>query len=332
VLLGGEREVSSSDVPCSGAVVAQSPSVKNSLSLSSIVSLDRWGSFSARTHFHKTCWRALSAVGHRKHLASVFPGSLCYYDMAAHPGVAGRIALTLDDAPCSRSDASFSMIPEVLDLLREFGAKATFFLCTDFVSGHEETMRKLLEDGHEVANHGQADRSYAADGEEDFEKAFLEAESVCERLRILAGCRNEGAEASGPDGGSSAPPRRRWFRAPHAKMSDAMRAVLERHGFTNVLCDCYANDPWIDDPDFVARTMLDLALDGSVAVIHTPERGFREYNFKALRDFLAGLQARQLRAVTLTALHAAAWSGGTPSSELTQPRVDHVQNLVFEPL
>lgn len=122
------------------------------------------------------------------------------------------------------------------------------------------------------------------------------------------------------------------FRAPHAKMSDAMRTVLARHGFTNVLTDCYANDPWIDDPEYIAKTMLDLALDGSIAVIHMPEKGFREHNLKALRDFLTGLQARQLRAVTLGALHRAAWSGESNCLQLTQPDVDSAQARYGEPL
>merc|ERR1711972_1076165 len=130
----------------------------------------------------------------------------------------------------------------------------------------------------------------------------------------------------------AAPARRRWFRAPHAKMSDAMHAVLKRHGFTNVLTDCYANDPWIDDPEFIAKTMLDLALDGSIAVIHIPERGFREHNFKALRDFLAGLQARQMQVVTLSALRAAACGEEASAPKLMQPSVDHVQRSMYEPL
>merc|ERR1712107_887310 len=84
------------------------------LSWRSLIGSDQWGSFSVRTHFHKACWSALSSLGHRKHLASVFPGSLCFYDKAWHPGVQGRIALTLDDAPCSRPDACNSMVPQVL--------------------------------------------------------------------------------------------------------------------------------------------------------------------------------------------------------------------------
>lgn len=98
----------------------------------------------------------------------------------------------------------------------------------------------------------------------------------------------------------------RWFRAPGGSLSSSMGSVLERHGFTHVLCDAYANDPWISDPEFIADTVLQHTADGSVIVLHMPERGFREYTFQALRKILDGLAARKLKSVTLSALRAAA--------------------------
>ncbi|CAK0847743.1 unnamed protein product [Prorocentrum cordatum] len=195
------------------------------------------------------------------------------------------------------------MIEEVQSLLDEFEAKATFFLCTDFVPSHVEALRRLVCDGHEVANHCRADRSYAEDEEADFEVAFLEAERVCEEVRAPAR-RGDGREASAPSNG----PAIRWFRAPQGNLSNSMKNVVNRHGFTHVLCDCYANDPWISDAEFIAETMLSLASDGSIAVIHMPERGFREYNLRAMRDFLGGLRSRGFQVVTLSALHRAACS------------------------
>lgn len=249
---------------------------------------------SLKVEFHKVCWRAVSTVTRRTLVSVVFPGSVCYYDIKVHPGVEGRIALTVDDAPCSRSDQRLAMIREVRELLREFDAKATFFVCSDYVEGHEAEMRELLADGHEVANHCPADRSYAEDSEEAFETALLQAEAVCEHLRRQIECMDAVEQSV------------RWFRAPHGRLSEPMQRVLRRHGFTNVLCDCYANDPWISDAKFVAKNMLESANDGSIAVIHMPERGFREYNQQALRDFLTGLRARRMQVVTLSTLHGEA--------------------------
>ena len=38
-------------------------------------------------------------------------------------------------------------------LNQEHGAKATFFLCSDYVNGFEDDAKELLADGHEFANH-----------------------------------------------------------------------------------------------------------------------------------------------------------------------------------
>mmetsp|Transcript_17364 Transcript_17364/g.40497 ORF Transcript_17364/g.40497 Transcript_17364/m.40497 type:complete len:625 (-) Transcript_17364:128-2002(-) len=243
--------------------------------------------------FHKMCVKAASSVP-RPWLEFAFPGSLCYFDEVEYRGLCageqGMIALTLDDAPCSPNGEP--MLDEIQKVLDEFGAKATFFLTTDYVAGHEETLRDLVRAGHEVANHCEADRPYTKDSKLDFEAALLRSERICDELR---GQRR---------------PRTRFFRAPWARMNPEMWEVLNLHGFTHVLTDCYANDPWIDDADFLAKSMLKRASVGSVAVLHTPERGFREYNLEALRLFLQGLQdikPKPLRAVTLTELYEAAY-------------------------
>mmetsp|Transcript_44105 Transcript_44105/g.114064 ORF Transcript_44105/g.114064 Transcript_44105/m.114064 type:complete len:94 (+) Transcript_44105:1-282(+) len=92
-----------------------------------------------------------------------------------------------------------------------------------------------------------------------------------------------------------------------------MRKVTNRHGFTHVLCDSYSNDPWISDPEYITQTMLSLAMDGSVAVIHMPEKGFREHNLIALRGFLEGLRERGLRAVSLSEMHRSSLSMYLPA-------------------
>jgi len=252
-------------------------------------------------------------------LPVVFPDTVCFFDPAKHPRVKGKIALTIDDAPCKSRSPDDSMVKEVLSVLKEFDAHATFFLCTDYVKGHEDGLREAIAQGHEVANHCPEDRSYADDAEQDFEAAFLRAESVCNSLRASA-CGEEPCLSARMSEQSTMPsesetPAGRWFRAPHGRLSPAMKSVINRHGFKHVLCDCYANDPWIADSDFIARTMLDSALDGSVAVIHMPERGFREYNFQALRQFLKGLQERDFQTVSLSQMQAEAMKSVAVAAE-----------------
>ena len=56
------------------------------------------------------------------------------------------LALTFDDGP---SDWT----PDVLDILRDNGARATFFVLGEAIQGREETLRRVAREGHELGNH-----------------------------------------------------------------------------------------------------------------------------------------------------------------------------------
>ncbi|MEU5880411.1 polysaccharide deacetylase family protein [Spirillospora sp. NPDC047279] len=56
------------------------------------------------------------------------------------------VALTFDDGPGEYTG-------ELLDDLRDAGAPATFFMLGQNVEGNEAVVRRMVEEGHEVANH-----------------------------------------------------------------------------------------------------------------------------------------------------------------------------------
>lgn len=57
------------------------------------------------------------------------------------------VYLTFDDGPCPE------VTPQVLDILDNYGIKATFFCVGDNVRKYPETYRLLLSRGHKVGNH-----------------------------------------------------------------------------------------------------------------------------------------------------------------------------------
>lgn len=57
------------------------------------------------------------------------------------------VYLTFDDGPIPEST------PFILDTLKEFGVKATFFMVGENVTRHPELYRRILEEGHQVGNH-----------------------------------------------------------------------------------------------------------------------------------------------------------------------------------
>ena len=70
----------------------------------------------------------------------------------------------------------------------------------------------------------------------------------------------------------------------------------------NVMWDCFAFDMSVPSPEWIAGSLLSDARDGSIMLVHMPERGFREWNLGAIEQTLAGLEKRGLKPVTLTEL------------------------------
>ena len=154
-------------------------------------------------------------------------------------------------------------------------------------SWREKEITKLVSRGHELANHCKYDHEYHERAIDEFERDLDETNGFLSKL----------------NGGNRTV---RWFRAPSGKMTSAMSAVVKKKGLKHVMLDAYSNDCHIPDPSFIAATILRAVSDGSVVIIHFPERGFREWNLESTRLVLEGLRAKGLRSVGLSELGAAA--------------------------
>jgi peptidoglycan-N-acetylglucosamine deacetylase len=66
-----------------------------------------------------------------------------------HPGPSRAVALTFDDGPHP------TWTPQVLDLLAEHRVRATFFVVGTRGETHPDLLRRIVADGHVVANHTQ---------------------------------------------------------------------------------------------------------------------------------------------------------------------------------
>jgi peptidoglycan/xylan/chitin deacetylase (PgdA/CDA1 family) len=58
------------------------------------------------------------------------------------------LVLTFDDGPGS------SLTPEILNILAQSGAKATFFLLGRNIAGREAIVKQIAEQGHDISSHG----------------------------------------------------------------------------------------------------------------------------------------------------------------------------------
>jgi len=63
------------------------------------------------------------------------------------PSTKREIALTFDDAP----DVNFT--PQILDVLKSKGVKATFFVVGNRVKAHPDIVERMVKEGHTLGNH-----------------------------------------------------------------------------------------------------------------------------------------------------------------------------------
>ncbi|HFR3770894.1 TPA: polysaccharide deacetylase family protein [Streptococcus suis] len=58
-----------------------------------------------------------------------------------------RIALTFDDGPNRQTT------PKILDILKKYNVKATFFILGKNIAGNEDIIQRMVAEGHEIGNH-----------------------------------------------------------------------------------------------------------------------------------------------------------------------------------
>jgi peptidoglycan/xylan/chitin deacetylase (PgdA/CDA1 family) len=91
-------------------------------------------------------WYVVAAPGSQVLGRSLVCGPPSYAKASDGPPDLGKIALTFDDGPGEAT-------PIILDMLKQAGIRATFFLCGQNVERYPDIARRIAEEGHEIGNH-----------------------------------------------------------------------------------------------------------------------------------------------------------------------------------
>lgn len=154
--------------------------------------------------------------------------------------------LTFDDGPIPK------VTPWVLETLKSFGAKATFFCVGDNVQKHPEIFRQILEDGHTVGNH----TFNHLNGWQTDHVVYLNNVRKCARIV-----------------------KSRLFRPPYGRLLPRQREFLQRH-FQIVMWDVLSGDYDPDiSPEQCLQNVLDNAHPGSIVVMHDSLKAARNLRF-----------------------------------------------------
>ena len=189
------------------------------------------------------------------------------------------VALTFDDGPDPR------YTPTVLDLLAARGATATFFVIGVGVAAHPGLVRRIVAEGHELANHTLTHHRL-----DRLDRAGVRAE-------LEGGAAAIEALALGPSA------RPRLVRPPFGFEGAASRAELLAGGWEVARWHgCLEHHLAHDLQTDAAARMADVATPGDVLLAHDGGGPDRRATVAALPALLDHLAARRLSVTSLGAL------------------------------
>jgi peptidoglycan/xylan/chitin deacetylase (PgdA/CDA1 family) len=188
------------------------------------------------------------------------------------------IALTIDDAPSEHTR-------ELLSVLKENDAHATFFVIGGQVPGREDVLKSMVSAGMELGNHAMHDEPSRA----------LSASKLQEEVAQVEGYINATYALD-----MQRPPK--YFRPGSGFFSTSMRAQVRGLGYQMVLGGIYPHDPQIPYPGVNARHILSKARAGGIIICHDR----RGWTVPMLKRVLPELKRRGYRITTVTGLLEAA--------------------------
>ena len=149
------------------------------------------------------------------------------------------IALTFDDGPSEST-------PELLDLLDEHEARATFFVCGQNVQRLPGVVREMAARGHEVANHTASHAAlYLKSGESIRQEVVTAQQQIAEVTGVLPSL----------------------FRPPYGCRWPGLQGVLQQQNLRLVMWTTIASD-WRLPASRVAEKCARAARPGAILCLH----------------------------------------------------------------
>ncbi|GAB3575455.1 hypothetical protein GCM10027445_37950 [Amycolatopsis endophytica] len=184
---------------------------------------------------------------------------------AARPG--RFVALTFDDGP----DPTYT--PQVLDLLEQHGAVATFCMVGTQVRRHPELVAQVVERGMRLCDHTVSHDEELARRNEA--RISAEITGTQADLRLAA------------DGDVSIP----YFRAPGGNWSETITAIASREGMTSLGWSVDSRDWTLPGTPAIVATVRQAVQPGAVILLHDGG-GQRKQTVAALTELLPWLVAQ----------------------------------------
>lgn len=188
-----------------------------------------------------------------------------------------QIALTFDDVPDSR------YTPQVLDILRANGIKATFFIVGRRAEKHPGIIRRIVREGHAIGNHSYTHPDFRKATSERFRRQITKTERI---LQTSAGFRPK------------------LIRPPYGEITEPQIQWARRHGYMIVNWNVDSLDWKGLSKTQIQRNVIPATGPGSIILMHAG--GGQSSNLRgtvqALPGLIQSLKARGYQFVTVPRL------------------------------
>lgn len=156
--------------------------------------------------------------------------------------------------------------PQILDVLRDDGVKAVFFITGPYLKDHQDLVRRMVEEGHEVGNHTIHHPSLPELADSGLEEEVLGLDrAFSEKFGVNM----------------------RFLRPPKGEYSERSLAVTNKLGYCNLFWS-FAYDDWYRDrfrgADYAFNIVMRNLHNGAVLLLHAVSRD----NAEALDSIIKG--------------------------------------------
>jgi peptidoglycan-N-acetylglucosamine deacetylase len=222
-------------------------------------------------------WTALAPI--------ICPGAVFFVETKAP-----IVALTIDDGPDGRPNVHPRTTQQILRVLSQYDAQATFFLIGNRINADSAPLvTQMIRQGHEVGNHLLADQASRSFSSHQFATEIEETEQ-----KILAA-------------GNIPQLPGRWLRPGGGFATAAQIKIAQAHNYQVAIGSSWPYDTIIPSSTWAANQILSNVQPGSIIILH--DRGGQEAGgewgdrtVQTLQRVLPELQRRGLKIVTLSQL------------------------------
>ncbi|MDQ8011296.1 MAG: polysaccharide deacetylase family protein [Flavobacterium nitrogenifigens] len=182
-----------------------------------------------------------------------------------------KIALTFDDGP-----SIYTL--EVLELLKKYNAKATFFCIGKNIETHPEILQKVIDEGHLVGNHSYSHSKF-------FD--FYNSDKIREELQKTDALLEKFTSK-----------KINFFRPPYGVTTPSIRRALKVTGHKTIGWNIRSLDGGTTDVELILNRIKKRVSPGGIVLLH--DTG--EHSVLVLEQFLQFLQQNNYEVVSIEEL------------------------------